>query len=279
MSDLSSYLSSLPSVTRRTYSQTRTTSTVTTAAPPVQAPTQSYRRAPPRVTTIRVPPRPLTTAPPARPVSPPRPASPPRTASPQRPASPTRALSPPRPASPRATARSPRAPSPTRALSPQRTARSPAKHSCCVCLEEHISESGLLACKHAVCSECVGQLQQPVCPICRAPLAGRFVSKEQVDAIQNRKDREAADQIRIENNRDELARQITLAWVTQYAGSDPAEISKIVVDTLSTINYDDLIKPDVATEAAATLTAALISQNPGASEDDIFTMISSIVSL
>jgi hypothetical protein len=47
---------------------------------------------------------------------------------------------------------------------------------CCVCLETNVKEEDLLECKHSVCRDCVKQLRDPRCPMCRRDIKGKWIT-------------------------------------------------------------------------------------------------------
>jgi len=63
------------------------------------------------------------------------------------------------------------------------------KHEdCCICMEEEIVPlEKVTQCKHAICSDCTKQLRKAECPICRAGLAGGYLTQDITQAIESRK--------------------------------------------------------------------------------------------
>lgn len=51
---------------------------------------------------------------------------------------------------------------------------------CCVCSDCQVKDLDFLECKHAVCKECVGNLRDPRCPMCRAVLKARFITDKDI---------------------------------------------------------------------------------------------------
>lgn len=53
---------------------------------------------------------------------------------------------------------------------------------CCVCFEELSENVELTDCDHAVCHDCLGQLRNPTCPMCRSPieLVGEAAQRQQL---------------------------------------------------------------------------------------------------
>ena len=88
--------------------------------------------------------------------------------------------------------------------------------TCCVCLEEEVSQQNLLKCKHAVCGTCLPQFTDPRCPECRLPFNGGVMTKDIIENIQKRKKSGQEEEERIERIRDVMMGRASLILNTQY---------------------------------------------------------------
>jgi len=66
--------------------------------------------------------------------------------------------------------------------------------TCCVCMSESVPRSKRLVCSHAVCQDCIGNLQKNECPVCRRGLEGGYVTDETLATIVNREEQAKANE-------------------------------------------------------------------------------------
>lgn len=97
---------------------------------------------------------------------------------------------------------------------------------CCVCMDEQVSENGLLQCKHAVCATCITRLEAPECPVCRGKLIGGIITQDIAGQIGRRKRENIEHEARLERIRDEMSTRATIILNQNY-----------FVDTFDGIEY------------------------------------------
>ena len=120
------------------------------------------------------------------------------------------------------------------------------KHEdCCICMEEEVVPiEKRTQCKHAICSDCTKQLRKAECPVCRAGLAGGYLTQDIDQAIRSRNIEDArvqelvdvvyASYINLNPNREGQNFQNTARSLSEAFGS--------FISANPNINRDDAIR-------------------------------------
>jgi hypothetical protein len=88
--------------------------------------------------------------------------------------------------------------------------------TCCICYDEEIPSTNLLACEHPVCGECTAQLQTAECPMCKTFLEGPLVTDEILANILNRQEQNRLNEM--------TANYMAGLYLEQNPDADPEEV-------------------------------------------------------
>jgi hypothetical protein len=112
--------------------------------------------------------------------------------------------------------RSPRVMKPTSPVVVTHPVQQGATETCCICYDTEIPTNNLLGCQHPVCSECIGQLRAPECPMCKKFIEGPLVTGELLAEILNRQ-----EQAKME---EETANYLAGLYLQENPEANPEEV-------------------------------------------------------
>ena len=89
---------------------------------------------------------------------------------------------------------------------------------CCVCLDENVDTDETTDCGHAVCQGCLGRMNKPTCPMCRAPieLAGEAAQRLEKKEMARKRDKaylKAYDRILLRRMANRFARRNARVYI------------------------------------------------------------------
>lgn len=78
-------------------------------------------------------------------------------------------------------------PRPPRRPRPVGQEKAPEKEDdCCICYDCKVKEERFLKCGHSICEGCIRKLRSDKCPMCRAEIESKFISKSEKKKMQRR---------------------------------------------------------------------------------------------
>ncbi len=66
---------------------------------------------------------------------------------------------------------------------------------CSICYEKTVKETDSLNCKHYVCKECILQMRDVRCPMCRQNLSGKLITEATLSILRSRQYNDTQDRL------------------------------------------------------------------------------------